>query len=134
VRSTRFKLGGMRLTIPKLSGQQVLLIVFAVLLVVLLLKPEKIRAQPKAAPVVAEVGVGSPLPVYVVNELPPVLPEGFVPGTSWKFSTWTLPSSLTFTAVVQKTEGGWAYLTVNADPTSTRWYYIPQMPGAWEPQ
>ena len=34
--STRFKLGGMRLTIPKLSGQQVLLIVFAVLLVVLL--------------------------------------------------------------------------------------------------
>lgn len=128
------KLGGMRLIIPKLSGQQVLLIVFAVFLIVLLLKPEKIRAQPKAAPAVAEVGVGSPLPVYVVNELPPVLPDGFVPGTSWKFTTWTLPSTLTFTAVVQKTEGGWAYLTVNSDPTSTRWYYIPQMPGAWEPQ
>ena len=64
----------------------------------------------------------------------PALPEGFVPGTSWKFTTWTLPSSLTFTATVQKTDGGWAYLTVNADPTSSRWYYIPQMPGAWEPQ
>ena len=78
--------------------------------------------------------MGSPLPVYVVNDPPPALPEGFVAGTSWKFSTWTLPSSLTFTATVQKTEGGWAYLTVNADPTATRWYYIPQMPGAWEPQ
>jgi hypothetical protein len=124
----------MRPTIQKLSGQQVLLIIFAVLLIALLLKPGKIRAQQKAAPAMAEVGVGSPLPVYVVNDPPPALPEGFVPGTAWRFSTWTLPSSLTFTATVQKTNGGWAYLTVNADPTSSRWYYIPQMPGAWEPQ
>ena len=124
----------MRLTFQKLSGQQVLLIVFAALLIALLLKPEKIRAQPKAAPATAEVGVGSPLPVYVVNELPPTLPDGFVPGSSWKFTTWTLPSTLTFTATVQKTEGGWAYLTLSTDTGSPKWYYIPQMPGAWEPQ
>src|ERR1035438_3590528 len=113
----------MRLTIPKLSGQQVLLIVFAVFLIALLLKPEKMRAQPKAAPAVAEVGVGSPLPVYVVNDPPPALPEGFVAGTTWKFTTWTVPSTVTFTATVQKTEGGWASLTLGAD-TTTRWYYI----------
>ena len=124
----------MRLTIQKLSGQQVLLIVFAILLVALLLKPAKMRAQPKAPPAMAEVGVGSPLPVYVVNDPPAMLPEGFVAGTSWKFTTWTVPSTVTFTATVQKTEGGWASLTLGADTTTTRWYYIPQMPGAWEPQ
>jgi hypothetical protein len=124
----------MRLTIPKLSGQQVLLIVFAVLLIALLLKPEKMRAQPKTVPAVAEVGVGSPLPVYVVNDPPPALPDGFVPGTAWKFTTWTVPSTITFTATVQKTEGGWAYLSLSTDAGSSRWYYIPQMPGAWEPQ
>jgi hypothetical protein len=124
----------MRLTIQKLSGQQVLLIVFAVLLMALLFKPEKMRAQPKAAPATAEVGVGTPLPVYVVNDPPPMLPEGFIPGTTWKFTTWTVPSTITFTATVQKTEGGWAYLMLSADPTSSKWYYIPQMPGAWEPQ
>jgi hypothetical protein len=124
----------MRLTLQKLSGPHILLIVCAALLIALLLKPEKIRAQPKAAPATAEVGFGSPLPVYVVNDLPPQLPEGFVPGSSWKFTTWTLPSTLTFTATVQKTEGGWAYLTLSTDAASSRWYYIPQMPGAWEPQ
>jgi hypothetical protein len=124
----------MRLNSQKLSVQQVLLVAFAVLLLVVFLKPEKIHAQQKAPPAMAEVGVGTPLPVYVVNEPPPVLPEGFVTGTSWKFTTWTLPSTLTFTATVQKTEGGWAYLTLSTDATSSKWYYIPMMPGAWEPQ
>jgi hypothetical protein len=121
----------------KISTQQIVLIVFVVLLISLLLKPEKTHAQPAAPapPAMAQVGPGSPLPVYVVNAMPPVLPEGFTPGTSWKFTTWTIPSTLTFTATVQKTEGGWAFLTINADPpASSRWYFIPQMPGAWEPQ
>ena len=121
----------------KISTQQIVLIVFVVLLISLLLKPEKTHAQPAAAtpPAMAQVGPGSPLPVYVVNATPPVLPEGFTPGTSWKFTTWTIPSTLTFTATVQKTEGGWAFLTINTDsPTSSRWYFIPQMPGAWELQ
>lgn len=79
--------------------------------------------------------MGTPLPVYVVNEPPPVLPDGFVPGSAWKFTTWTVPSTLTFTATVQKTQGGWAYLTINTDtPASSKWYYVPYMPGAWEPQ
>jgi hypothetical protein len=119
----------------KISPQQIVLIVLAVLLISLLLKPEKTHAQPAAPPALAQVGPSTPLPVYVVNATPPVLPEGFTPGTSWKFTTWTIPSTLTFTATVQKTEGGWAFLTVNTDsPSSSRWYFIPQMPGAWEPQ
>ncbi len=118
---------------PKLSAQQAVSILLAVLLLAVLLKPGKIAAQRSPAPAVAQVGPTSPLPVYVVNDFPPALPEGFVPGTSWKFTTWTLPSTLTFTATVQKTEGGWAFLTLSTGNTS-RWYYIPQMPGAWEPQ
>lgn len=124
----------MRLTIRNVFTPQIVLIVSAAVLLLLLVKPGKVQAQ-KSAPPLALVGPAAPLPVYVVNEPPPVLPEGFVPGSSWKFTTWTIPSTLTFTATVQKTEGGWAYLTVNTDtPASTKWYYVPQMPGAWEPQ
>lgn len=121
-----------------LSPRHVLLtvsVISAVALGAVLITPGKIHAQQKAPPAAASVGVANPLPVYMVNEPPGVLPDGFEPGTSWKFTTWTVPSSLTFTATVQKTEGGWAYLTVKNDqPASTRWYYIPMMPGAWEPQ
>jgi hypothetical protein len=121
-----------------LSPRHVLLtvsVVSALALAALLVTPEKTHAQQKAPPAAASVGVANPLPVYMVNEPPGLLPEGFDPGTSWKFTTWTVPSSLTFTATVQRTQGGWAYLTVKNDtPASTRWYYIPQMPGAWEPQ
>jgi hypothetical protein len=123
----------MRLINDKLPMQQVLLIASTALLIFLFLKPEKIHAQRNAPPATASVAASSPLPVYVVNELPPVLPEGFVPGSSWKFTTWTVPSTLTFTATVQKTEGGWAYLKLSTD-SGSRWYYVPQMPGAWEPQ
>jgi hypothetical protein len=110
-------------------------VIAALALVALLVKPEKTHAQQKAPPAAANVGVANPLPVYMVNEPPGLLPEGFEPNTSWKFTTWTIPSSLTFTATVVKTQGGWAYLTVKSDsPAVSRWYYIPEMPGAWEPQ
>jgi hypothetical protein len=113
----------------------VISVVSALSLVGLLIRPEKTHAQQKTPPVAANVGMATPLPVYEVNEPPALLPEGFVPGSSWKFTTWTIPSTLTFTATVERTEGGWAYLTVKTDtPASTRWYFIPQMPGAWEPQ
>lgn len=89
--------------------------------------------KPVTAPV-AQVGAGSPLPVYVVNDVSR-LPEGFEPGSTWTFSSWTTPSSLTFSARVDKTEGGWAYLTLTGGAAhSSRWYYVPQMPGAWERQ
>lgn len=104
-------------------------------LLTLLLNPAKTHAQQKGPAATAEVGVGSPLPVYVVNEPVARLPTGFAPGTSWKFTTWTIPSTLSFTATVQRVDGGWAYLTINTEsPAATRWYYIPMMPGAWEPQ
>lgn len=128
----------MRLTIPKFSPRQlpVILLAIALVLIGVLLRPGKIQAQRNSTPAsVAQVGAGSPLPVYVVNDVPPVLPDGFVPGSSWKFTTWTTPSSLTFTATVKEIEGGWASLTVSTDGAMTpRWYYIPYMPGSWEPQ
>jgi hypothetical protein len=110
-------------------------VISALALVAMVVTPGKTHAQQKAPPASASVGIANPLPVYMVNEPPGVLPDGFEPGTSWKFSTWTVPSSLTFTATVQRTQGGWAFLTVKTDtPATSRWYYIPQMPGAWEPQ
>jgi hypothetical protein len=125
----------MRSIIRKFSIRQLPLMLLAVLLLSLFLRPGKIHAQRNPAPPVAQVGPGSPLPVYVVNDLPPVLPDGFIAGSSWKFTTWTVPSTLSFTAAVKQTEGGWALLTLSTDPpTTARWYFIPQMPGAWEMQ
>jgi hypothetical protein len=124
----------MRSFLTGISTQQATLILLAGLLIFVLLKPGQIHAQ-RPVPAVAQVGVASPLPVYMVNEPEPALPVGFIAGSSWKFTTWTLPSTLTFTATVQKTEGGWAFLALNGDPaTAPRWYFIPLMPGAWEPQ
>jgi len=114
------------------SPRQLAVILLAMLLIAVFLKPGNIHAQ-RAAPAVAQVGASSPLPVYVVNDPPPVLPEGFEAGTSWKFTTSTYPSSLNFTFSVQKTEGGWALLAVTSDsPSTPKWYYVPQMAGAWE--
>ena len=125
----------MRSIISRFQAWQLPLILLAVLLLSVLLRPGKIHAQRNPAPAVAQVGPGSPLPVYVVNDLPPVLPDGFIPGSSWKFITWTVPSTLSFTATVKQTEGGWALLTLSTDaPATSRWYFVPQMPGAWEPQ
>ena len=124
----------MRFPTPKFSTPQIGIALFAVLLVFALLKPGQINAQRNSPPPTASVGSGSPLPVYMVNEPPALLPEGFVPGSTWKFTTWTTPSTLAFSATVQKIEGGWAFLTVNGDAPAARWYYIPLMPGGWEEQ
>jgi hypothetical protein len=124
----------MRSISRNISPRHAVPVLLAVLLILVLLKPGPIHAQ-RPIPAVAQVGPGSPLPVYVVNEPPAVLPIGFVPGSSWKFTTWTTPSTLTFTATVQKTEGGWALLALNGDTANAaRWYYISHMPGAWELQ
>src|SRR5688572_490254 len=82
----------------------------------------------------AQIGTSSPLPVFVTNT--PPLPEGFVQGSRWRFTTWTTPSVLTWSATVNKTSGPWANLTVRYEDgaTSSRWYYIPGMPGSWDQQ
>jgi hypothetical protein len=124
----------MRLTTTKFSASKIGLTLFAVLCAVALFKPGLIQAQ-RNPPPTASVGSGSPLPVYMVNDPAPLVPEGFLPGSTWKFTTWTTPNMLTFTATVQKVEGGWAYLAVTSDnATASRWYYLPLMPGAWEMQ
>jgi len=101
-----------------------------------LLRPATIRAQHNAPPAsLAQVGAAAPLPVYVTNEPPTVVPDGFVPGSTWKFTTWTIPSTLTFTATVRQVVNGWADLNLSTDPQTTdKWYYIPYMPGVWEKQ
>ncbi|MGA2181872.1 MAG: hypothetical protein ABSH47_02475 [Bryobacteraceae bacterium] len=82
---------------------------------------------------VAQVGPGYPFPVYVVNE--PSIPDEFVPGSTWRFTTWTVPNSMTWSARVEKVSGSWAYLTVQENEQSTSgWYYLPQMPGRWQKQ
>jgi hypothetical protein len=83
----------------------------------------------------AQIGTNSPLPVLVTNPVSTVsLPEGFVQGSQWRFTTWTLPSVITWTADVNKVSGAWANLTITTDSgKSTRWYYLPAMPGSWEP-
>jgi len=124
----------MRFLQQKLSAQQVVVFALAALLVFAFMKPRDLQAQ-RNQPAVAQVGPGSPLPVYVVNDPKPALPENFTPGTSWKFTTWTIPSTLTFTATVQKVSGPWALLKVTSNAQSTSsWYYVPQMPGTWEQQ
>jgi len=124
----------MRLMTPKFSARQAALVALALLLIIALLRPGKISAQRNAPAAVAQVGPGSPLPVFVTNEMQG-LPEGFEPGTKWRFTTWTVPSTLTFMATVDQTEGGWAQLTLSTDPPNTgKWYFIPMMPGAWEQQ
>jgi hypothetical protein len=82
----------------------------------------------------AQIGPSSPLPVFVTNT--PPLPEGFGGGSTWKFTTWTAPSVLTWTATVNRTSGPWAYLSVRNEngATSSGWYYVPAMPGSWEKQ
>jgi hypothetical protein len=47
----------------------------------------------------------------------------------------TTPSTLTYTATVQKIHGGWALLSLSSGADAKpNWYYVPYMPGAWEPQ
>jgi hypothetical protein len=83
----------------------------------------------------AQIGAASPLPVFVTNNTME-LPEGFVQGSRWRFVTWTTPSVLTWVVTVNKTSGPWANLSVRTEDgtTSSRWYYIPGMPGSWDRQ
>jgi hypothetical protein len=108
-------------------------LVLLVGLAVWLIRPGNVHAQRDSPAAVALVGAAAPLPVFVMNGLAPGLPEGFVAGTSWRFTTWTVPSNLSFVVTVQKTLGGWAFLKTSADE-KPRWYYVPQMPGSWEQQ
>jgi len=128
----------MRFVTSAFSNRQLSLILAAVGVVLtgVFVQPWKVLAQRNNPPAsLAQVGVASPLPVYVTNDPQPRLPDGFIPGSVWKFTTWTVPSTLTFTATVQKTEGGWAELNLSTDPPATsKWYYIPFMPGVWEKQ
>jgi hypothetical protein len=104
---------------------------FALIAICIGLWVKSVRAQ---APV--QIGANAPLPVFITNPVgPESLPTGFAPNTRWRFTTWTLPSVLTWTATVNQTSGPWANLTIEAEGvTSTRWYYVPNMPGSWEPQ
>jgi hypothetical protein len=81
-----------------------------------------------------QIGRESPLAVFITN--PDGLPEGFVAGSRWRFTTWTVPSVITWTAAVNKTSGSWANLTITGDDRiqTSRWYYVPAMPGSWERQ
>jgi len=81
----------------------------------------------------AQIGPGAPLPVFVVNEQ--TLPDDFVPGSTWRFETWTVPNAMSWTARVERVSGGWAYLNVyDAGRSASGWYYVPQMPGRWQRQ
>jgi len=128
----------MRAITSKLSIPQrtIILVAAVAVLIGALVRPDTIRAQRNSVPAsLAQVGVASPLPVYVTNDPPSAVPDGFVPGSTWKFTTWTIPSTLTFTATVKAVQGGWAELNVSTDPpTTAKWYYLPIMPGVWEQQ
>jgi hypothetical protein len=92
----------------------------------------QVQAQ---APV--QIGANSPLPVFVTNPLSDrFLPEGFVQGSRWRFTTWTVPSVITWVGTVNRTSGAWANLTITAEgrPGTTIWVYVPNMPGSWERQ
>ena len=84
----------------------------------------------------AQIGPSTPLPVFVTNEGYCLLPEGFVVGSRWRFTSWTAPSTTSFVGVVQATTGPWANLTVRSQDgtVTTRWFNVPAMPGGWEKQ
>jgi len=106
--------------IPLLTGGLALLAVLAVF-----------GAQRGGSQQMATVGITTPLPVYVMNE--PSMPDDFVPGSTWQFTTWSTPNAMTWSARVEKVAGSWALLSLQeTNRTTTGWYYIPQMPGRWE--
>ena len=107
------------------------------LLLVLVASCVLVWAQHAQAPAPTQISSAAPLPVFVTNPVEPVaLPDGFIRGSQWRFTTWTMPSVITWNATVNKTSGGWANLTITTEnhTTHTRWYYIPNMPGSWERQ
>lgn len=102
--------------------------------VVLVTALRPVAAQNNINP--ATVGVASPLPVFVTNpQGQPVLPTGFQPGTRWHFTTWTSPSQIDWDGDIERVSGPWAYIRVNINGNATaRWYYVPAMPGSWDPR
>lgn len=97
----------------------------------------RVQAQDQnQPPAPARISANAPLPVFVTNSTGvQLLPEGFVPGSRWRFTTYTAPSVLTWVATVNKTSGPWANLTITEQQGSrTQWFYIAAMPGSWEPQ
>lgn len=85
---------------------------------------------------VAQIGHATPLPVFVTNDGYYLLPQGFVRGSRWRFTSWTSPSTTSWIGQVEATSGPWANLTIRAhDGTvTTRWYNVMAMPGGWEKQ
>jgi len=82
---------------------------------------------------VAQIGPLAPMPVYVVNEA--TVPDDFTPGSTWQFTTWTIPNAFSWTATVERVSGGWAFLNVTQNgQTVSGWYYIPNMQGFWRRQ
>jgi hypothetical protein len=122
----------MNLPKPQLLHSKALLIAGALLVVIVALYGAQ-RSYTPGPQSVAQVGPGSPFPVYVVNE--PSMPDDFIPGSTWQFTTWTVPNAMTWTAHVEKVSGSWAYLTVQTNAQSTSgWYYLPRMDGFWQKQ
>jgi hypothetical protein len=84
----------------------------------------------------AQIAQSTPLPVFVTNQGHYLLPEGFVPGSRWRFTSWSGPSTISWIGAVQATSGPWANLTIQANDgtTTTRWYNMMALPGGWEKQ
>ncbi len=95
------------------------------------LTPQPALAQEPGRP--TQIGPSAPLPVYVTNT--PVLPEGFVAGSHWRFTTWSSPSVITWVGNIRRVSGPWAYIEVSREGTTQKgWYYVPAMPGNWDQQ
>jgi hypothetical protein len=110
-------------------------LIFCMLLAVavLLCTAQTYSSQPQST---AQIGQSTPLPVFVTNEGNSLLPEGFIPGSHWRFTSWSAPSTTSWIGTVQATTGPWANLTIRTQDgtTTTRWYNVPAMPGGWEKQ
>ena len=103
----------MSITINACPSNSWLVVVLVVLLFGVFLYPAHSQAQRAEAPTTAHIAASSPLPVFVTNA--PSLPEGFVVGSKWRFTTWTTPSVITWSATVQSISGAWAQLVVSGE-------------------
>ena len=110
------------------------LLVAALAGALVLIDVRSVSAQNNVNP--ATVALNAPLPVFVNNSrYQRVLPTGFQPGSRWRFTTWTAPSQIDWVGQIERVSGPWAYIRVTLNGNTTgRWYYIPAMPGSWEPQ
>jgi hypothetical protein len=99
--------------------------------------PAKVQdAGPKnSVPLDVLVKAPLPLPVTVVNtDTGPGLPQGFVPGSVWRYyPNMSAPASaITTFAVKQVQPSGWALLEPRpATSPSAFWCYVPGLGGFW---